>query len=332
MNPGNRCFLWGVRLAALWVLAGSLAKSFTGLPGDLPSPVLQLDVDPLFILALAVAVESFIAFCALRWPRRGAVPLALLLALFEWVLILHARSGAESCGCFGGALPIPASVMIAIDGVLLLVTLAGAVRLPRLAPVTRGALTLAAIALVSTTLALAASSRLSAYQPREAAKSPTTPRAHTLTPAIVPALPPSPPAPWALPAEFPAQVLLRPLQWIGKPLAETELGRWTDTAVFPSDCTLLIYYLSCNHCAAHLKELAQAQAANPSASPSYVLVQLPTPAGYTGRLFVHDVPTGLRVELPSKVKAWVITPPWDVVVSGARVVRAHSVPRGGAEK
>ena len=130
-------------------------------------------------------------------------------------------------------------------------------------------------------------------------------------------------APWKFPTDIPPQVLLRPTQWIGKPLAQTELGRWTDTLLFPPDATVIIYYLSCNHCADHLKNIAKKQAADLQHATKYVLVQLPTPAGYKGRIFVNELPTGLRVELPAQVKTWVITPPWDITVTGGIVARAE---------
>lgn len=319
--------LWGVRLAALWVLAGALAKTFTGLPGDLPAPILQLNVDPLLVIVFAVAVESFIALLALFAPRYGSIPLAALLALFGGILILHVQSGAENCGCFGGALPLPGWVMIAIDLALFVFALAASIGTKRLTAPRRINLTCAAIAVVSIALAMVADSRLSTFQPREAGRSRSQTSQSPSTFATTVTV-----QPWKLPAEIPAQVLLRPLQWIGKSLATTELGRWTDTSRFPDECTVLIYYLSCSHCAAHLKELAQQQLADPSKAPAYVMVQLPTPAGYTGRMFVQELPTGLRVELPSAVKAWVITPPWDVFVSGGVVVRAQSVPREPSKK
>ncbi len=319
MKSRTRWILWGVRIAAVWVLAGALAKTFTGLPGDLPAPILQLNIDPLLVITVAVGVESFVALLALIAPRYGTIPLAALLALFSAILILHVQGGAENCGCFGGALPLPGWVMLSMDILLLSLAVIGAAHARGLFAPRRINAALAATALISIALAMATESRLSAFQPREAAP----PRSHApATFAVHPAAPE-----WKLPTDFPPQVLLRPLQWIGKPLQATELGRWTDTSKFPDECTLLIYYLSCNHCAAHLKQLAEQQRADPSRAPAFVMVQLPTPAGYTGRTFVQELPTGLRVELPSAVKAWVITPPWDVFVSGGVVVRAQSVAR-----
>ena len=83
-----------VRIAGLWVFAGALTKTFVGLPGDLPSPILQLDFDPLKVLVIAVAVETTVGLLAILAPRRGWIPLAALLCVFAAVLALHMRSGA----------------------------------------------------------------------------------------------------------------------------------------------------------------------------------------------------------------------------------------------
>ena len=305
-----------VRIAGLWVFAGALAKTFVGLPGDLPSPILQLDFDPLKVLVIAVAVETAIGLLAILAPRRGWIPIAALLCMFAAVLALHMRSGAESCGCFGGALLIPPALMLGIDAALLLGVLATALRGRPWQPQRAFAFIAIGALVASAILAASTQSRLEKFQPKESASA--SPSNSFSTPIIA-----TPAPPWKFPTDIPAQVLLRPTQWIGKPLAQTELGRWTDTLLFPPDATVIIYYLSCNHCADHLKDLAEKQAADPQHAPKYVLVQLPTPAGYKGRIFVNELPTGLRVELPAQVKTWVITPPWDITVTGGIVARAE---------
>ena len=305
-----------VRIAGLWVFAGALTKTFVGLPGDLPTPILQLDFDPLVVLVIAVAVETAIGLLAILAPRRGWIPLAALLCVFATVLALHMRSGAESCGCFGGALLIPPALMLGIDAALLLSVLATALRGRPWQPQSAFALIAIGTLIAAAILAASTQSRLEKFQPKESATA--LPSNSFSTPIIA-----TPAAPWKFPADIPPQVLLRPTQWIGKTLAQTELGRWTDTLLFPPDATVIIYYLSCNHCADHLKDIAEKQAADLQHATKYVLVQLPTPAGYKGRIFVNELPTGLRVELPAQVKTWVITPPWDIIVTGGIVARAE---------
>ncbi len=169
---------------------------------------------------------------------------------------------------------------------------------------------------IATLLAVSTQLRLEKFQPKESSSA-------ALSNAFAKTLIATQTAPWKFPTDIPPQVLLRPTQWIGKPIAQTELGRWTDTLLFPPDAIVIIYYLSCNHCADHLKNIAEKQSADPQHAPKYVLVQLPTPAGYKGRIFVNELPTGLRVELPAQVKTWVITPPWDITVTGGIVARAE---------
>lgn len=337
-EPGSAVVgIWIVRLAALWVLAGAVAKALTGTPAELPSPILSLDIDPFVVIAVAVVVETLVAIVALVSPRRGCVPLALLLGVFVVVLILHIRAGGEHCGCFGGAMAIPAWVMLAIDAALLVGVVGGAIcgrnAAPRAPSNSLRRVGVAASIGLAAGLGLGwhASARLEPLRPREAGPSPGVGTTAALpSGAFTVASSTDTPAPaWQLPQTIPDQVILRPLQWVGKRLADTELGRWTDTSAFPPDATLIIYYLSCNHCAAHLRELADLQDAAPEKAPNYVLVQLPTPPGYTGRLFVDRVPRGVHVVLPAQVKAYVITPPWDVFVKGGVVAGAERVKWSG---
>lgn len=325
-----------VRLAGLWILAGALAKTFAGNPGDLPAPILASDLDPILVIVVAVAVECVVAALAIVAPRVGWLPALGLLAVFVTLLVGHLRAGAESCGCFGGSMPIPAWLVLSIDAALLVGIAVTAFR-ARLLRFERAWTRLAAIAacvgvVAGGVSAFVADSRLAVMKPT-AATSNATPLGGTPAPSRVPTTGPSngPATPsWSLPAVIPPQVILRPITWINKKLADTELGRWTDTSKFPADATIIIYYLSCNHCAGHLKELAAAQAENPAAAPTYVLVQLPTPKAYTGKLFVDTLPTSaLQVTLPSEVGAYVITPPWDVVVKGGTVVSAKQITWGG---
>jgi hypothetical protein len=133
-----------------------------------------------------------------------------------------------------------------------------------------------------------------------------------------------------LPSVLPEQVILRPSQWVGRSLADTEFGRWVDVTGFPPDGRMILYYESCNHCADHLRELAAAQAADPGDATNYLLAQMPTPKGYTGRLHVDRVPkAAAHVVLPELAKGYVITPPWEVFLTDGRVTRAERVKRSG---
>ena len=301
-----------VRLAALWVLAGAASKAATGMPTDLPHVFAELDIDPTGVIVLGTLVECTIAVFALCAPRAGRIPLAALLTGFVGLLIHHIAHTDASCGCFGGA-QIPAPAMLAADIAFLALIGWSFAKPPAPSTATR--------VLVGIVLGLAVGGGAGFYAHHRLARTTSAaPDANASTPAEG----------WRMPAEIPEQVILRPLQWIGKPLRDTPLGTWVDTAPFPATARMVFFYRSCNHCAALLKELADKQAADPAAAPTYVLVQLPTPAAYKGRLFVDTVPThALWVELPSAIKAYVMTPPWLVDIDGGKVVRAERIPWPG---
>ena len=302
-----------VRLAALWVLAGAASKAVSGMPTDLPYFFATSDFDPIAVVVLGVFVECALATLALIAPRVGRIPIAALLALFAVLLIHHVTNTDASCGCFGGA-QIPAPVMLATD--LAFLALVGWT-FRKQPPRTSAPRVLAGVfagVLVGAGAAAFTHDRLERTVGGGAAGTPGAPAAPT----------------WRMPTEIPEQVLLRPLTWVGKPLAQTPLGTWIDTAPFPARARLIFFYKSCNHCAALLEELAEKQASDPASAPTYVLVQLPTPAAYTGKLFVETVPPhALWVELPSVIKAYVMTPPWIVDVDGGKIVRAERIPWPG---
>ena len=312
-----------VRLAALWVLAGCASKAVSGMPTDLPYFFANLEIDPTSVIVAGTLVEGAVAAFALAAPRAARIPLAALLALFVALLAHHVAHTDASCGCFGGA-KIPAPAMLGAD--LAFLGLVGWTFRKPPAPTgaTRVLSGVLAALVVGGGLAAYANARLSHAVAREQQTAPlaTATSQSTAPLAAAPA--------WSMPTEIPEQVLLRPLTWLGKPLAQTPLGTWVDTAPFPAKARMIFFYKSCNHCAALLKELAEKQTADPAAAPTYVLVQLPTPAAYKGKLFVETVPKhALWVELPSVIKAYVMTPPWIVDIDGGKVVHAERVPWPG---
>ena len=302
---------------------------FTGTPAELPAPLLALDIDPAAIIIAGVAVETVVGLVALVTPRVGALGVIVLLSFFAALLLGHIGEGADTCGCFGGAMQVPAGVMLAADVAFLSFASATALRAGILKPAAIRAAT-GPLAIIATVAGLG----LGAYAANftsdrlDRVLALTRPRVATeSTPAAQ--APETKPA-WKLPDAIPEQVLLRPSQWMNKPIGETPLGTWVDTSKFPKKATLVFFYKSCNHCAALLSDLAAKQAENPSIAPKYVLVQLPTPPAYKGRLFVDKVPEHeLWVELPSVVKAYVMTPPWLVDIDDGKVVRVERIPWPG---
>ncbi|MBL9119313.1 MAG: hypothetical protein JNL80_05285 [Phycisphaerae bacterium] len=348
---------WLIRVASLWLLAGALAKAFSGTPSELPAPILDSDLDPFHVIPAAVVVETVVSLVALVVPRRAWIPLAAALLTFAAILVFHLRSGAEHCGCFGGAFPIPAWIMLAIDGSLAVLVIASAIALrawpfaragsniaiesshldhARSIPGRQGSFAslpvlLCAAGVAAVSLGWYTDARLRPIRPVETRTLivPGPALTDRKEPLSFPVSTPSgtdAPRPWALPEPLPNEVVLRPILWTNKRLAETELGRFTDTSKFPQTATIVIYYESCNHCAAHLRELAEKQkAAGNSESPTYVLVQLPTPKGDNIKIFVDTVPQGMHVAMPEAITRWVITPPWDVFVENGIVKRVERI-------
>ena len=105
---------------------------------------------------------------------------------------------------------------------------------------------------------------------------------------------------------------------------------FTAKSALPAKGRMILYYESCSHCADHLRELAAGQDSAQDGGETFILAQLPTPKGYTGRLHVDRVPkAAAHLLLPDAVKAYVITPPWDVFLENGRVARAVRVKRDG---
>lgn len=118
--------LIAMRLASLWLLAGALFKLFKGSPADLPPTIVDIVGKGNITLFFKAAIGIELATVVLTWlkPKLGWFFLAGTFLVFLGVLTPLALEGAESCGCFGGSVPIPPWVMMTIDGVLLLGILA----------------------------------------------------------------------------------------------------------------------------------------------------------------------------------------------------------------
>ena len=112
-----------VRLVALWVLVGAVLKLLYGNPAGLPRALQELPLSLGATFRLAIAVELGVSLLALLRPARGWLPLGLLLGAFLAVLATQVAAGDTSCGCFGDAITIPPTLMVAIDGLCLLLLL-----------------------------------------------------------------------------------------------------------------------------------------------------------------------------------------------------------------
>lgn len=288
MSP--RLAPWIVRLAALWLLGVSAIKLFKGTPASLPPFFAEGWFGPDLNFRLSILVELVLGLGALVAPRVFVLPLAALYTLFVGVLLVLLGQGAESCGCFGGALKFPPALMLAIDGPLLIGLLAS--RAWKGAFERRPPLVLLSL---TSLLGLAAPFL---FIPRAT----ETPSPDRTTP------------------ERPRYVVLDPPSWIGKPLADSILARWLDVTSLPGDAHFILYRVDCDHCREALRALERSFLDDPKV---YVLVAM-RENGDEARRVVDVVPPGELVDLPGDV-IWHITPPWELVVEAGVVVSASAL-------
>ncbi|MEY2784468.1 MAG: hypothetical protein RL277_672, partial [Planctomycetota bacterium] len=124
-RPDSPLALWSVRLSALWLATGALAKLFIGTPAFLPEFIrnqtpFSLDVTYMLVIGTELAL---VALAFLR-PRNAWWMLAGLFVFFDFILTTQIAAGEESCGCFGGQIKVSPWLMMSIDSALLLALLA----------------------------------------------------------------------------------------------------------------------------------------------------------------------------------------------------------------
>jgi hypothetical protein len=286
-----------VRVAGLWILAGALFKLFLGTPADLPAPVRDFGADVGLGVGLtyriAIGIELALAFLALLRPRLGWLPLVLLFAVFDAVLVALVANGAASCGCFGSKIPVPPAVMLAVDSAFLAALLL--VRPWRSLADRRPGLAVVA-------LALAAALVLPWLLDREAGGAPLLPVAGLRS--------------------YQALDIER---WIGKdiwdtPLASPPLSEHIDVNALPPDGLWVLYRWTCDHCKEHLASLARSE----QGERMVVLLRLVEPIDTPENRVVVEMPSGdfvVHAELPPTFD-YMIQTPGELLLEGGRIVRA----------
>lgn len=226
-----------VRLAVLWLASGSIFKLFAGTPADLP-PVL-LDALPKdlwgLLLKVAIAVELSITCAALLRPRLVWPLVLAIYAVFEVVLVFGVIAGDASCGCFGAKIIIPPAVMMGIDGLFLLLLLLSRPWKSQAKPI--GPFWLVPIAAVGCTVLpfwYIGDQELPPIVGGPQGGTETTGQASKIR--------------W---------VELDIVEWEGKLVYDTKLANLIpELDTLPIDARVEFYRPDCEHCAAHLQELA----------------------------------------------------------------------------
>jgi hypothetical protein len=289
---------WALRLCALWLATGALAKLFLGTPALLPAVIrehtpLSLDLTYTLVIGFELAL---VALAFLR-PRQAWPLFVALYVFFDFVLTTQLRAGAESCGCFGGGLKVSPALMMVVDSALLLFLLATK---PWDALKKRGVglgVLLAALLLAFALPAIWIRVRQSAG-------------------------PVAPPAPGngAQPTRpHPDWVTLNPSKWVDKSIFDIEeLTRWIPAEQLPTDGQIVIWRQGCTHCAKHLRELANSD----KGDHPIVLVQIRDDEQDSRA--VDALPEGAHVthfELPRGMQV-VLETPWEITVAGGNVTQA----------
>lgn len=323
-----------IRVAALYVLAGALAKLLWGSPADLPAVLRDHAHGGLgLFFELVVGVEIFVAVVALLAPRIGWPFVTALLLVFLVVLGAQLGEGAESCGCFGSEITIPPWIMLVVDGVLAIAVIGVRPwRSLRRQGWRAWSLAVASLAgfggfaYLGTVSELPADDLL-ATDPVHPIRIPgdaldTIPGAAAAAARTGEIEEPHKINRWKLPEHLPRYVILAPDRWIDKRISATALATWADTAAFSPNARIIFYYDTCDHCADHLRYLA-----DEAPDDDYVLVQLPTGLNNRNPVVVDRTPEAIHVALPSGTR-WMIKTPWEVRLEDGVVVEAEYLGEG----
>ncbi|MBL8858508.1 MAG: hypothetical protein JNL28_08400 [Planctomycetes bacterium] len=288
-----------VRLAALWLATGALFKLFAGSPKMLPELVRDYSPFPTWTLTfqVAIAVELSIVCIAVLKPHWGWMWITGTFGFFLVLLTGMMAKGVASCGCLGDSVSLPPWVMMCIDGVLLAFVLA-----------TKPWKSLAPPGLSTPLLALGIAASLAlpwiVIQPQDAVVPPLTNGTEISgTPTD--------------PQKSPSRVYIQwdPIKWKNKFIYDVaEFTRLVPEGKIPSDGRIVLWRQSCDHCAKHLREMADEK----EATQPILLVQVMDDLK-SGRA-VDAMPVGAHVttvELPPG--EGLFTTPVEIRVAGGTV-------------
>jgi hypothetical protein len=280
-----------VRLAAVWLLVGAVFKLFWGTPSLLPPFVREhtpFGLDLTFHLAIAIEL-SIVCACFLK-PRFGWPFIATLFGFFLIVLTNDVLRGEKSCGCFGSKVNVPPAVMMVLDGSLLAFVLA-----------TKpwSSLTSAGLPTLLLVIAIAASwaAPWLLIQSGDAGVQITRADDGTVRTNV-------------------KYVVLEPEKWIGKTIFDVEeFTRWVPVDKIPTDGRIVLWRQGCDHCAQHLREMANEK----DLSQPILLVQVQD--DLKSSRAVDAMPSGgnvTQVALPENLD-FLLTTPLEIRIEGGVV-------------
>lgn len=293
-SPIGKLARLAIVVTGLWILTGAVFKLFLGTPADLPQLVKDVPLELGTTYRLAIACELVLATLAFLKPRWAWLPLLGALAVFDLVLTHAIEAGDATCKCFGGKVQVPPEVMLVIDSVLFL-----AIVLTRPWSTLRGKGAPAVLVLALSALGLA----LPWVYDRESSSAEDGEVIADGEPVRG------------------GYAVLDVESWVGKDLGETELGkRLDDVYALPPDALWVLYRWTCDHCAAHLEQLAEQEIGQ----RFLVLCRLKEKHDSDQNRLVQRMPEGdfvFHCELSEAVE-YVVTTPAELEVEGFQIQRA----------
>ncbi|MFT5051351.1 MAG: hypothetical protein ACI8QZ_002762 [Chlamydiales bacterium] len=318
-------------LAASWVAAGALFKLFAGSPNDLPPLVRDFVLGPVQTFRSAIAIELCIVILALLRPRFAWLPLVGLFGVFIGVLIPLATSGADSCGCFGSAVAIPPAVMIAIDGSLLTLILAmrpwSAFPSKGLRPLPLIPLFVIAVAVPWYKFRTLSTHTPVATRTTDTATPDTSDDPADATADATDTQTDTPPdevdeyAPWALPDPLPDFHWFETDDWLDQEVHDIDLSLFLDPDLLPTDCEIVLYRQTCDHCKEHLEKLTM----EPPMMPLVLLRVVEIGDTPENDIIVVKPTDHIPMELPAIPRGYGIETPMQVNLSGWIVTEVISL-------
>ncbi|MCY2961560.1 MAG: hypothetical protein NTY35_15460 [Planctomycetota bacterium] len=295
-TPGTNLARSAVYLAAAWLITWAGMKLFLGNPQSLPETVRNLSpFGPELTFRVAIALELSIFCLAMLKPHLGWLPLAGLYAFFLALLVPMVASGAESCGCGGGAFKMPPIVMLSVDAALLLGIVLTRPWKRLFGPGLSTLLLLFGVAASWAAPWLVIRSSSTADGPLVIDSKTGTVRSGA--------------------GEI-RYAFLDPSKWKGRTIVDvTELTQWIAADLLPVEGSIVFWRQSCPHCAQHLREMA----AKDDGSRQVLLVQARDDLK-NGRE-VDAMPQGAHVTtfaFPENLEC-AFTTPCEVVIQGGAV-------------
>jgi len=270
---------------AHWVLRLCALWLSAGTPDLLPAVIrnhtpLSLNLTYTLVIGIEFAL---VALCFLR-PRQAWPLMLALFAFFDLVLTTQIAAGEKSCGCFGDGPKISPKLMMAVDSALFVGLLAMKPWATIRAAGAGLGLVLGAFVLAFAMPAIKIRERTSGTVEK--------------------------------PPEY---VVLDPKHWVGHSVYDiAELTRWVPAENLPTDGQIVLWRQGCDHCAKHLREMANGD------KGEHPIVMIQIQDDLESSRVVDAMPEGAHVthfELPKGMKI-VLQTPWDVTVAGGDVTVA----------